>query len=257
MTEKTRTCLTQVIILADRTKGIHVPEEPVPGFKRHVLPEHADLLEQAGAFRRMMEGRRSVREFSARDVPESVVRELVRTAGTAPSGANKQPWRFVAVKDAELKSEIRLAAEEEERLFYEKRASENWLEDLKPFMTDSEKPFLEIAPWLIIVFKVMGPDPDQPVEGDNGRVYYVNESVGIACGLFLAAAHNAGLATLTHTPSPMKFLTGILERPSNERPFLVIPLGYPAVDCMVPDIARKDIDQIMTVDRGTDQSTPG
>ena len=229
-------------------------EEPVPGFKKHMLPEHEDLLEQAETFRRLMEGRRSVREFSDRPVPESVVRELIRTAGTAPSGANKQPWRFVAVKDPALKSEIRTAAEEEEKLFYEKRASQTWLDDLKPFMTDAEKPFLEIAPWLIIIFKVMGPDPKMPEDDDNGRVYYVNESVGIACGLFLAAAHNAGLATLTHTPSPMKFLTGILDRPSNERPFLVIPLGYPAEDCMVPDIERKGIDRIMTIDRGQDQS---
>ncbi len=232
-------------------------EESVPLFKRHSLPEHADPLEQAAGFRQLMEGRRSVREFSDRDVPESLVRELIRTAGTAPSGANKQPWRFVAVKDAKLKSKIRAAAEAEERLFYEKRASQTWLDDLKPFMTDAEKPFIEKAPWIIVVFKVMGPDPDQPLDDDNGRVYYVNESVGIACGMFLAAAHNAGLATLTHTPSPMKFLTGILERPGNERPFLLIPLGYPAADCMVPDIGRKDIDQILTIDLGTDQSTTG
>ena len=232
-------------------------EESSPSFRKHTLPEHPNLLEQAAHFRRLMEGRRSVREFSDREVPEEVVRELIRTAGTAPSGANKQPWRFVAVRDSALKSEIRVAAEEEERLFYEKRASQTWLDDLKPFMTDAEKPFLEIAPWVIVVFKVMGPDPDQPTEGDNGRVYYVNESVGIACGLFLAAAHNAGLATLTHTPSPMKFLTGILERPGNERPFLVIPLGYPAEDCMVPDIERKRVDQIMTVDRGGAQSETG
>jgi nitroreductase len=212
-----------------------------------MLPEHEDLLEQAGIFRRLMESRRSVREFSDRAVPESVVRELIRTAGTAPSGANKQPWRFVAVRDPGLKTEIRIAAEEEERLFYEKRASQTWLDDLKPFMTDAEKPFLEIAPWIIIVFKVMGPDPDQPESGDNGKV---NESVGIACGLFLAAAHHAGLATLTHTPSPMKFLTSILRRPGNERPFLVIPLGYPAEDCLVPDIERKQIESIMTIDRG-------
>ena len=224
-------------------------EEPPPGFKRHTLPEHEDMPGRAGAFRRLMESRRSVREFSDRPVPEDVVRELIRTAGTAPSGANKQPWRFVAVRDPALKTEIRKAAEEEERLFYDKRASQTWLDDLKPFMTDSEKPFLEIAPWIIIVFKVMGPDPDHPDDGDNGKVYYVNESVGIACGLFLAAAHNAGLATLTHTPSPMKFLSGILGRPSNERPFLVIPLGYPADECMVPDIRRKDLDRIMTIDR--------
>ena len=154
------------------------------------------------------------------------------------------------VREPALKTEIRKAAEEEERLFYEKRASQTWLDDLKPFMTDAEKPFLEIAPWIIVVFKVMGPDPERQDEEDNGRVYYVNESVGIACGLFLTAAHNAGLATLTHTPSPMKFLSGILGRPGNERPFLVIPLGYPADDCTVPDIRRKSLDRIMTIDRG-------
>ena len=196
-----------------------------------------------------MSKRRSVRSFSSEPVPLEVLEKAIHIAGTAPSGANKQPWRFVAVRDPGLKSEIRIAAEEEERLFYEKRASQTWLDDLKPFMTDAEKPFLEIAPWIIIVFKVMGPDPEGPDDEDNGKVYYVNESVGIACGLFLAAAHNAGLATLTHTPSPMKFLSGILGRPSNERPFLVIPLGYPSDECMVPDIRRKDLDRIMTVDR--------
>lgn len=176
--------------------------------------------------------------FSDREVPIETIEWIVRTAGTAPSGANKQPWRFVVVGDPTMKRKIRLAAEEEEREFYSRRASAEWLADLAPFGTDEEKEFLEIAPWLVIVFKMMKTD-------EGKQVYYVNESVGIATGMLLAAAHHAGLATLTHTPSPMGFLTNILERPAHERPFLVIPMGYPAEDCMVPDIERKSLEEIM------------
>ena len=193
-----------------------------------------------------MNRRRSVRMFSDRPVPREVIENIILTAGTAPSGANKQPWRFVAIQDPAIKREIRVAAEEEEREFYRRRANPQWLDDLRAIGTDEHKPFLEIAPWLIVVFKLM---KDDLLQNGSDQVYYVNESVGIAVGLLLAAAHHAGLATLTHTPSPMKFLASILNRPDYERPYLLIPIGYPAEDCIVPDIRRKSLDQIMVVDR--------
>ena len=166
----------------------------------------------------------------------------VRSAGSAPSGANKQPWRFVCVQDPALKREIRVAAEREEHELYAHRANEEWLRDLEPLGTDANKGFLEVAPWLVVVFKLVRED-------DGSQVYYVNESVGVATGMFLAAAQVAGLATLTHTPSPMGFLGDILGRPSNERPFVLIPVGYAADDCVVPAhaVERKDLDQIMVV----------
>ncbi len=164
-------------------------------------------------------------------------------AGTAPSGANKQPWRFVAIRDPEIKREIRLAAEAEEREFYARRATPEWLADLAPLGTDADKPFLEIAPWLIAVFKMMKQDADD--QGAQGQVYYANESVGIACGMLLCAIHHAGLCALTHTPSPMGFLSKLLGRPSHERPYLLLPVGYPADDCVVPDISRKREGEIM------------
>ncbi|MEM7229479.1 MAG: nitroreductase family protein [Planctomycetota bacterium] len=202
--------------------------------------------EASRQFYDIMRQRRSIRMFSDRPVSRETIENVIRAAGTAPNGANKQPWRFVAVQDAGLKHEIRLAAEEEEREFYSRRASETWLNDLTPFGTDDQKPFLDIAPWLIIVFKIMKDDNPRT---DSDQVYYVNESVGIATGLLLAAAHHAGLATLTHTPSPMKFLAEVLRRPSYERPFLLIPVGYPADDCVVPAIERKPLEDIMVVDR--------
>ena len=198
-----------------------------------------------------------MRAFSDRPVPQSVIETLVAAASTAPSGANKQPYRFVAVSDPAIKREIRIAAEEEERLFYEKRANEAWLRDLAAFGTGPEKPFLEIAPWLVVVFKLMRDDAAGRL---TDQVYYVNESVGLAAGLFLAAAHHAGLATLTHTPSPMAFLGRILDRPSHERPFLLIPVGHPADDCTVPNLERKPLDQILVIDRGgkpSDRSPDG
>jgi nitroreductase len=187
--------------------------------------------------------RRTVRMYSDRAVSLETLEWCVRAAGTAPSGANKQPWRFVCVNDPALKREIRLGAEEEEREFYGRRASERWIRDLHPFGTDDDKKFLEVAPWLVVVFKLVKDD-------DEGQTYYTDESVGIACGLFLAAAHHAGLATVTHTPSPMKFLGEILNRPPHERPFLLIPVGYPAEDCVVPDIGKKPLEKIMVVNRG-------
>lgn len=211
------------------------PMIPFQPYRPGVSPEQG-----AAGFYDIMRQRRSVRMFSDRPVSRQTIELIVRAAGSAPSGANKQPWRFVAVGDAALKARIRAAAEEEEREFYHRRVSEEWRQDLVPFGTDEHKPFLEIAPWLIVVFKMVKAD-------DEGQVYYVNESVGIAVGLLLAAAQHAGLATLTHTPSPMKFLGEILGRPAHERPYLLIPVGYPADDCVVPDIQRKALDEILIV----------
>lgn len=195
----------------------------------------------------VMRQRRSIRFFSDRPVSRATIEHLVRAAGTAPSGANKQPWRFVAVSDPALKQEIRTAAEEEERLFYAERASERWLADLAPFGTDPNKPFLETVPWLIVVMKLV--KDDSPAT-ESEQVYYTDESVGIATGMLITAIHQAGLCTLTHTPSPMKFLAQVLGRPKHERPFLLLPVGYPADDCVVPDIERKPLEEILVFDRG-------
>lgn len=186
--------------------------------------------------------RRSLRFFSEKPFPAEVIENLVMAASTAPSGANKQPWTFCVVSSPELKKQIRIAAEEEERISYESRMSEEWKEDLKPFATDWQKPFLETAPYLIIVFKRAY---EFEIGGKKHQNYYVNESVGLACGFLLAAIHKLGLVALTHTPSPMDFLTKILERPSNERPFLLIPVGYPADDATVPDIKRKNKQDVL------------
>lgn len=194
-------------------------------------------LEAARRFYEVMDRRRTVRMFSDEPVPREVIETCLLAAGTAPSGAHKQPWRFVVVGDAELKRKIRAAAEQEEREFYGRRASEQWLEDLRPFGTDERKPFLEVAPWLIVVFKLAKTD-------EGGQTYYTNESVGIATGMLLAALHHAGLATLTHTPSPMGFLKDVLGRPEHERPFLLIPVGYPAEDAVVPALERKGLGEI-------------
>lgn len=198
--------------------------------------------EAARRFQEMLATRRSVRAFSDREVDRETVEWIVRAATTAPSGANKQPWRFVAVRDPEMKRRIREAAEREERELYERRASAEWLADLEPLGTDSSKPFLEVAPWLIIVFKMIETD-------DGGRTYYADESVGIATGLLLAAAHSAGLCTLTHTPSPMRFLAELLGRPAHERSFMLIPLGYPADDCEVPVHAmrRRPLEETLVI----------
>ncbi len=203
--------------------------------------------EASRRFYEILDLRRTVRTFSNRPVSRETIENLILAAGTAPSGANKQPWRFVAVQDAAVKKEIRAAAEAEEREFYYRRANEQWLRDLAAVGTDEHKPFLEVAPWLVVVFKLMKDDAPRRL---SDQVYYVNESVGIAVGMFLAAAHMAGLVTLTHTPSPMKFLSRVLNRPDHERPYLLIPVGYPAEGCTVPDLHRKPLEQIMVVDRG-------
>ena len=185
--------------------------------------------------------RRSVREFSDRPVPEALIADLIRIASTAPSGAHKQPWTFCAVSDPVVKRAIREAAEKEEYENYHGRMSDEWLDDLKIFGTDWHKPFLEIAPWLLIVFK-KAYDLDET--GGKQKNYYVNESVGLATGFLLAAIHHAGLASLTHTPSPMNFLQKVLDRPDNERPFLLIPVGYPAEEAQVPVLKRKSLEEV-------------
>ena len=202
------------------------------------LPE-SEMRRRAIAFRDTAITRRSVRHFSRETIPLDVVKACIAAAGTAPSGANKQPWSFVLVTDPDLKNEIRVGAEEEEEAFYGGRAPDRWLKDLEPFGTNAQKPMLEDAPALIAVFAQRYGDRTDETH------YYVQESVGIAVGILLSALHHAGLATLVHTPSPMKFLGRILGRPTNERPYLLIPCGYPTPDCQVPDIRRKDLEQIL------------
>ncbi len=199
-----------------------------------------EQLRRARGFFELCNRRRTVRQFSSKPVSRDLLETVIRTAGTAPSGANKQPWRFIVVTDAELKRKIRMAAEEEEKQSYEHRMSQEWLDDLAVLGTDWHKEFIEVAPALIVVFSV-----EYEKEGEQVRKnYYVKESVGLAVGLLITAIHNAGLVSLTHTPSPMHFLQEILNRPSNERPFVLIPVGYPAENVMVPNIQRKQLEQI-------------
>ncbi|MFN2162568.1 MAG: nitroreductase family protein [Candidatus Promineifilaceae bacterium] len=213
---------------------------PLDGYQQYTDEE---MIRRAQAFYDSMRRRRTVRDFSSRVVPREVIENCLRTAGSAPNGANMQPWHFVVVSDPDIKRAIREAAEEEERRFYSQRATPEWLEALAPLGTDEHKPFLETAPYLIVIFaQSYGVDE----EGRRIRHYYVQESVGIATGLLIAAVHNAGLVSLTHTPSPMGFLNELLERPSNERPFLILVVGYPAKDARVPDISKKSLDEIVT-----------
>jgi iodotyrosine deiodinase len=200
-----------------------------------------EMAQRASKFYQMMDARRSVREFSDKPIPQELIHHLVMTASTAPSGAHKQPWTFCVVSNPEMKRQIREAAEKEEYESYHGRMSEEWLQDLAPLGTDWQKPFLEIAPYLIIVFKRVyeyGPN------GEKKNNYYVNESVGLACGMLLTAIHHAGLVSLTHTPSPMNFLSKLLDRPDNERPFLLVPVSYPAEEVYVPNIHRKKLDEV-------------
>lgn len=210
------------------------PIEQIP--YRPYLPDDAPLTAARG-FYEIMKQRRTVRHFSDRPVPREVIERVLLAAGTAPSGAHKQPWRFIAVSNAGLKHTIRVAAEEVERDFYEHKASARWLRDLEAIGTDADKSYMDTVPWLIVVMALRTTD-------DGGQVYYLNESVGIATGMLLAAAHMAGLATLTHTPSPMDFLKKVLERPEHERPYMVIPIGYAATDATVPDLDRKGLGEI-------------
>lgn len=200
-----------------------------------------EMRVNAFSFFEKMNKRRTVRAIDSRMVPEEIIENIIRTAATAPSGAHKQPWTFCMISDPEIKKQIRIAAEEEERISYSERMPEDWKQDLKPLATDWQKPFLEEAPYLIAVFK-------QSYGLENGvksQHYYVNESVGIACGMLISAIHLAGLVTVTHTPSPMNFLSKILGRPENERPYLLLPVGYPKEDAYVPDLERKPLHEVL------------
>jgi nitroreductase len=213
---------------------------PLAGYEA-VAPE--EMLARATAFREEMSRRRTVRDFSERPVDRAVIEQCLRAAGFAPNGANLQPWHFVVVSDPRIKKQIREAAEAEERAFYEERATEEWLEALAPLGTDASKPFLETAPYLIVIFaQSYGVSPD----GERIKHYYVQESVGIATGLLITAVHHAGLVSLTHTPSPMGFLRDILGRPASERPFLILVVGYPAEGAQVPQISKKSLAEIAT-----------
>lgn len=200
-----------------------------------------EMRARAEAFFGEMDTRRSVRFFSDRPVPKSLVARAIETASTAPSGAHRQPWTFVAVSDPATKRRIREAAEAEEKESYANRMSDEWLEALAPFGTTWEKPFLETVPWVVVCFARRY---DLAEDGAKRKNFYVSESCGLACGLFIAALHHMGLATLTHTPSPMRFLSELLERPKNEQPFILFPVGFPADDATVPDIQRKPLDEV-------------
>jgi iodotyrosine deiodinase len=213
---------------------------PLSHYQEYPLDE---MQRRAAEFYALMKRRRTVRDFSDRPVPRAIIEDAIRTAGTAPNGANLQPWHFVVVSDAAVKKRIRIEAEKEERVFYEERAPEAWLEALAPLGTDPDKPFLEMAPYLIVIF---AQNYGLTSSGKRVKNYYVSESVGIATGMLITAIHQAGLVSLTHTPSPMGFLNKLLSRPRNERPFLILVVGYPAEDAVVPDIPKKSLAEITT-----------
>ncbi|MDB3923734.1 MAG: nitroreductase family protein [Luminiphilus sp.] len=218
--------------------------DPVPLASKAQLTS-AEGLERSSQYLETMSSRRTVRQFSDQPVPKDIIDTAIRAAGTAPSGANHQPWHFVCIRDPNIKREIRLAAEAEERAFYAGKAGDNWLQDIGPLGTDAQKPFLETAPWLIAIFSERyGLDAN----GSKRKNYYISESVGIATGFLISALHTAGLATLTHTPSPMKFLNTILKRPANERPFILMVVGYAAPNAKVPRAAtiKKSFNEIAT-----------
>lgn len=219
------------------TPETHQPLENFPAY-----PE-AEMQARAHAFHAQMQSRRSVREFSDKAVPQDIIEQCVLAAGTAPSGANHQPWYFACVGSRDKKAEIRNAAEAEERAFYSGRAAQDWLDALAPIGTDADKPYMQIAPWLICIFAQRRGGVQA---GDDKKNYYISESVGIATGLLIAACHNAGLATLVHTPNPMKFLNRICDRPETEKPFLILVAGYPAPGAMVPRhaLVKKPLPQI-------------
>ena len=213
---------------------------PLTGYPRY--PE-AEMKRRAGQFYASMRERRTVRHFSGRSVPREIIDDCLRAANTAPSGANRQPWHFVVVTDSTLKARIREGAEDEERAFYHGRAPNEWLEAVAPLGTDEHKPFLQTAPYLIVIFsELYGWGLDEK----KIKHYYVQESVGIATGLLVTALHHAGLASLTHTPSPMSFLSEMLGRPASERPFLILVVGYPAEDAIVPLIKKKPLAEVVT-----------
>ncbi|WP_103864421.1 nitroreductase family protein [Aquimarina sp. I32.4] len=211
------------------------------------IPYHIDTCTaeesviKSNSFYEWLDKRRSVREFCDKPVPRELIENLIKSASTAPSGAHKQPWAFCAVSDPIIKTKIRKEAEVEEKENYERRMSKRWKKELEPFDTDMNKPFLEVAPWLIVVFKKAY---EYDGKGNKHNNYYVNESIGIACGMLISAIHNAGLVTLTHTPSPMNFLGKVLGRPSNERAFMLLPVGYAKQPTYVPDLKRKELDEV-------------
>ncbi len=213
---------------------------PLDGYPRYPQEQ---MRARARDFWHQLDRRRTVRDFSDKDVPRQVIEDCIRTAGTAPSGANQQPWHFAVVADPGIKRQIREAAEQEEREFYDHRASAEWLAALEDLGTDADKPFLEIAPYLIVVFALVNRKSEA---GQKVKHYYPYESVGLATGLLITALHNVGLASLTHTPNPMKFLNQVLGRPANERPFLILVTGYPANQVKVPDIERLPLEKICT-----------
>lgn len=208
-------------------------------YEREIHPAN-EATKHAEDFYKWLDTRRTVRDISTKPVPKELIEHLIMAASTAPSGAHKQPWTFCAISNPQLKSRIREAAEKEEYDSYNGRMSERWLKDLAAIGTDWHKPFIENAPWIIVVFKRV----HEHIDGEKVNNYYVNESVGIACGMLISAIHKAGLVTLTHTPSPMNFLTKILERPENERPFLLLPVGYPEDEVYVPDLVRKPLEEV-------------
>ena len=212
--------------------------------KDYVKMPEVEMLVKSEIFNLLMQKRRSVREFSSENFDKEIILNCIKAAGSAPSGANKQPWHFVLIKDPEIKKEIRIAAEKEEREFYNERAPEEWLKDLEPFETNDNKPFLEEAPYLIAIFEEKY---FLSKEGEKDKNYYTKESVGIATGILITALHNAGLVTLTHTPSPMNFLNDILNRPKNEKPYLLLVVGFPKEGIKVPNIKRKDIKKITSL----------
>jgi nitroreductase len=217
-------------------------DPPFTPYRPPRIPER-EVAERAELFFDLMDGRRSVRMFSDDPVPREAIEQAIATASTAPSGAHRQPWTFVLIGDPDVKRQIREAAEEEERTNYEGgRLPDDWRQALEPLGTDWHKEFLETVPWIVVLFEQRyGLDAD----GNRLKHFYVKESVGIACGMFIAAIHQMGLATLTHTPSPMAFLSKLLGRPENERPFAMLPIGYPADDCLVPDISRKPLEEVI------------
>ncbi|RPI94626.1 MAG: nitroreductase family protein [Chloroflexi bacterium] len=214
--------------------------QPLSSYIEYPLEE---MRQRAADFRRHMQRRRTVRHFSDRPIPREIIEECLLTAGSAPNGANLQPWHFVVVGDPKVKREIRVAAEQEEGEFYYRRAPQEWLDALSAIGTDEHKPFLETAPYLIAVF---GKNHSELPDGRRVKNYYVNESVGIATGFLIAAIHNAGLVSLTHTPSPMGFLNDILHMPPDAKPFLILVVGYPAEDAQVPEIRKKSLEEIVT-----------
>lgn len=202
-----------------------------------------EQIQRSESFYKLLDQRRSVRDYSEKPIDVKIIENIIKTAGTAPSGAHKQPWTFCVVSNPELKTKIREAAEVEEKKSYGGRMSERWKADLEPLGTTWEKPFIETAPYIIVVFKRV----HEIVEGEKANNYYVNESIGIACGMLISAIHNAGLVTLTHTPSPMNFLGKLLNRPENERAYLLLPVGHPKSNAEVPDLERKNLNELQVV----------